>query len=198
MATGQFGFMPVHNLGSGGCSNALTMRVGAGANNAFAIGDPVQINAGKVIPVTAATSANECVGVIVGLKTIVSADGNKPKPMTFNQPTRGPYLVSGADGYAMVIVNPDQLYIAQIDVSASIGLIGKNTNVSAGTPNALSGRSTYNLSGAQVSAAASYQFKIVGIAPTELLAGYGIDLAAGSGVLVKLNDPLFRSGASAA
>lgn len=185
------GFQPVSTLGGGQTFTQL-VRVNAGANNAFFIGDPVYLVSGKLTPVTA--SAGNYVGVIHAVYGL-SGDGNKPKPLTFNQPTRGPYLVTAQEGYAQVCFDSNQTYIAQLDVSASAGLIGKTVNVSAGAPNTAAGISGYNLKGTTLSTSADNPFKIVGIAPTELVAGYGRDLPAGSAVLVKMNFNVFSQTA---
>ena len=186
------GFMPYRSLG-GGQTLLNLVPVNAGSNNEFFIGDPVYLTSGKLTPVTA--SAGNYVGVIHQLYSKSTTDGNKPKPLTFNQPGRGPYLVSAQEGYASVCFDPNQTYLAQIDVSASAGLIGKTINVSAGAPNKQAGISGYNLKGATLPTSADNPFKIVGLAPTELVNGYGRDFPAGAAVEVKLNFTVFSQTA---
>jgi len=160
-------------------------EVEAGANNAFFIGDPVVLTAaGKIIPVTAAASANFS-GVIAAVYGKIN-DYDPPRPLTFSHPTNGPYLTTGQSGFALVNVDPNQLYIAQLDVTASIGLIGATIGISAGTPNTAVGRSGYNLKGSTVGTDAERPFKIVGLAPSELITGRG-DKPAGCGIEVKPN-----------
>ena len=182
------GFVPYRSLGGGNTLLNL-QRVNAGANNAFFINDAVYETSGKLSTVTA--SAGNYVGVIHALYSLSSTDGNKPKPLTFNQPGSGPYLVTAQEGYAAVCYDPLQTYIAQIDVSASAGLVGKTINVSAGAPNTRAGISGMNLKGSTLSTSADNPFKIVGLAPTELVNGYGRDFPAGSAVEVKLNFTVF-------
>lgn len=185
------GFQPVSTLGGGQTFTQL-VRVNAGANNEFFIGDPVYLTSGKLSPVTA--SSSNYVGIIHAVYGL-STDGNKPKPLTFNQPSRGPYLTSAQEGYALVCFDSNQTYIVQIDVSASAGLIGKTINVSAGAPNKAAGISGYNLKGSTLGVSADNPFKIVGLAPTELVNGYGRDLPAGGAVLVKMNSTVFSQTA---
>lgn len=189
MATPRNGFVASRHL-SGGRASLKTYPVKADANNAFAIGDPVVLRSdGTVAPVTAAVSAN-FLGVIQGLYRTNSA--NERIELTFNQPSTGNYLVTGQAGFAQVNVDPDQLYIVQLDVTASVGLVGNTVHVSAAAP-ASTGISRYSLAGTTLGTDAERPFKIIGIAPTELINKLGGDFAPGSGVEVKLNGGSFRS-----
>lgn len=176
---------------TGGNTVLQTVRVNAGANNAFFMGDLVCLSSGKVTQATA--SSTNYFGIVHAVMKL-SSDGNKPAPLTFNQPTRGPYLATAQEGYALVCTDPFATYIAQIDVSASAGLVGKTINVSAGAPNTAAGISGYNLKGSTIGVSADNPFKIVGLAPTELLSGYS-DKAAGSAVTVKMNFNVFSQTA---
>lgn len=154
-----------------------------GASNTYYPGDPVALAAGKVIPCTAATSS-----AVLG---VISAIGKKGpngefSPVTFNQPNKGTYLAANETGVALVNTDPNQLYIARIDTSASAGLAAKTVRGSAGTANTRAGISGWSLGGSTLGTTAGYMFKIIGLAPTELITGYN-DKASGSFVEVKLN-----------
>lgn len=168
-------------------------EVEAGATSAYFINDPVSLNSlGKLILVTACVNSNYA-GVIESLYSKVN-DIDPPRPLTFNQPTRGPYLTTGQSGFAYVNVNPRQIYIAQLDVTASTGLIGQTCHVSAGPPNTAAGISGFNLRGTSLSTSADNAFKIVGLAPNELNSGRG-DKAAGSGVMVIFTSTIWSQAA---
>jgi hypothetical protein len=182
MATPRNGFIRSRSLGT----NTVLRRfpVFVDAKMAYFPGDPVELRStGEVALVTASSSGN-FIGVIdsVGIQ---GANGEFA-PLTFNQPTRGPFLATSQTGLALVNTDPNQLYIAQLDVTASVGLVGSNIAVSAGVPNTQAGVSGYNLAGASLGKSDGAPFRIVGIAPTELINGYG-DKPAGCGVEVKPN-----------
>lgn len=152
---------------------------------------------GNVINVTAST-VSPCIGVIYDLLLAPNNDLDPPRPLTFNQPTRGPYLTSGQTGFALVNTDPDQLYVIQFDSTASAGLIGKNVNVSAaagGAGNTLTGISSQNARAAFVAVASERQLQIVDyLAPNEKVTGRG-EKAVGSGIVVRLNGSQLAGGA---
>lgn len=188
MATPKNGFVPCRSL-TGTRPLTKTFKVKADANNAFGIGDPVFYNNdGTVSPVTAAVSGNFA-GVITAVYKTNSA--NEKIALTFNQPSTGPYLVTGQAGFADVIIDSNKTFVAQIDVSASAGLIGNTVHVSAGAPNNATGISTYSLKGSTLGTDAERPFKIIGIAPAEQITGKWSDKPANSGVEVKLVSTVF-------
>lgn len=194
MAIARRGFMPVKSLG-GKKTVLLQLEVEATANTAYFVNDPVALKAGTgkvVAPIGASTSA-DMAGVIVGLFAKVN-NVDPPRPLTFNQPTGGCYLTTGQSGYALVNVDAEQLYMVQIDTSASVGLIGKTASASAGTGNTRTGISGYCLKGSTVGTAADRPFKIVGLGSNELLTGYATDKGTNAAVLVKMNTNIFSPG----
>ena len=187
MAYGQRGLTASRSL-SGGDPVLITLPVFIDAKMAYFIGDPVELRAGGWAALVTAAVETAPLGVVQSVYGI-DADGN-PKPLTFNQPNNGVYLSTGVTGFVKVNVTPSQLYVCQIDVSASAGLVGKTVHVSAGAPNTRAGISGYNLAGATIGVSSNKPFQIVGIAPNELIAGRG-DKAAGSAVEVRCNGTIF-------
>ena len=181
----------------GGKSDYLrTYPVLVNSNQAYYKNALVGLDAlGNVINVTAST-VSPVLGVIQDLLLAPQNDLDPGRPLTFNQPTRGPYLVSGQTGFAIVNTDPDQIYVVQYDSTASAGLIGKNINVSAaagGSGNTLTGVSNQNVRASSVAAASERQLQIIGIAPNELVTGRG-EKAPGAGILVKLNGGALNYG----
>jgi len=163
-----------------------TYKVLATANNAYYPGDPVRLNGNGELSLVSASSA-DMIGVIAAVYSNV---GGEKRPLTFSQPNNGPYLTSGAAGFAEVIIDRNATFRAQIDVTASVGLIGSNINVSAGAPNTRAGISGYNLKGASIGTSANRVFKIVEISPFETSqTGRTADVASGGGVLVRMTNP---------
>lgn len=158
-----------------------------GAGLTYAKGDLVRLASGKAIPATAQSSTS-FLGVVEAVGK-VDANGEF-KPLTFNQPDRGPYLQANETGVALVNIAVGQLYIGTVDVSASAGLIGQGVGVSAGTANTAAGISGMSLKGSTLGAVTTQPFKVVGIAATDLLNGRG-DKASGSALEIKPNSTLF-------
>lgn len=193
MAYSRKGFWPVQNLTG---KNAILQqyRVSAAADKAYFIGDPVRIKSnGRVTNFATSTSSGgaDLLGVVQGVFKDPGNNTDPLKPLTFNQPTNGNFLTTSTEGWVTVNVDKDQVYVAQIDVSISAGLIGSTVKVSAGAPNTKVGRSGYTLGGATIGTTSDGQFKIVGIYDNDLT-GRG-DKASGNAVKVILNGSLFTT-----
>lgn len=170
-----------------------TLPVVATANNAYYIGDPVKMEqaggSGKVERVTASSAT--LAGIVIGAYKNV---GGQKRPLTFSQPTNGPFLTSGQAGFVEVVSDPRAIFISAIDTSASAGLIGKYVTVTAGAPNQATGLSGFGIKAASATAAntSSRQFQVIGVSDFEIAQyGRGIDVPADGGVLVKLANPFF-------
>lgn len=162
-----------------------TYPVVAGSDT-FAIGDVVTFSSGQVAKLALTDSPTAPVGVIVGLK---DANG---RPLTFNQPTRGNYLVAGQAGFAEVIIDPEASYLVRFTGTVNQALVGTNVRANdAGvqTNTGVSGMSVRALSGA---AAATNPFKVLAISEQVVAGGTGTDRY----VEVRLNNSLFRAGTS--
>jgi len=158
------GFVPCRAT-TGGETRLKTFRVSAGDNIAYFIGDAVTLGStGRLSPLR--TSAEIVTGVIVGLERL---SNGKPAPLTFNQPTRGPYLATAQEGFAKIIIGHDQTYVVQIDKNITEADFGAGARVSAGAPNTANGLSGQSLQGAVTTSAADAHFQIIGFAPIEML-----------------------------
>lgn len=188
MTTPRMGFVGSRHL-TGGRTLTKRFKVKADTNNAFGINDPVFLNSdGTVSPVTAAVSGNFA-GIIQSLYRTNTA--NEAIPLTFNQPSTGQYLVTAQAGFVDVIIDANQLFVASLDVSASAGLIGSTVHVTAAPPDSATGVSRYGLKGSTIGTDAERPFKIVGLAPSEIISGRWGDKPANTGVEVKLNSTAF-------
>lgn len=188
MSFPQVGFRPVKSL-VGTKPTLQEFPVFVNTNHAYFAGDLVYLRSdGAVAVATAAVSAN-FLGVI---QACFKSVNGRAAPLTFSQPNAGPYLTSGTAGFVLVNVDPNQLYEASIDVSASAGLVGNTVHVSGSQlGNTRTGISKMSLAGATLGTDAERPFKIVGIAADEKALSTG-DLPAGSGVLVKINNGIFN------
>lgn len=185
------GFVGCRSL-DGGQPVCVTKEVTASAGTTYFIGDPVVLKTTGLVDTASAASTN-IFGVVQGVFKKNSA--GQPAPLTFNLPSTGNYLAAGQAGFVSVITNPQQTFLALIDVTASAALIGANAFVSAGTPVTAAGRSGYSLKKATTTSADGH-FQIVGLAPTDLVGGYASEYgdANGKGVVeVKINNAAFGS-----
>jgi hypothetical protein len=177
------GFQPARPVAS---EKVYTYPVVAGSST-FAIGDVVAFTGGAVDKLALTDSPTAlAVGVIVGLK---DANG---RPLTFNQPTRGGYLIAGQAGFAEVVVDSEASYMVRFTGTVNQALVGTNVRANdAGVTvsNGLSGMSVRALSGG---AAATNPFKVLSISDQVVAGGVGTDRY----VEVRLNNSLFRAGTS--
>lgn len=159
------GFVACRKLG-GGEAIQKTYAVSASSNEAYFIGDAVTLGStGRVKPLKNATSTAP-LGVITSL---MGSSGGKPIPLRFSQPTNGPFLTSGAAGFAVVNVDLNQTYVASIDANVTDAAFGVGAKVSAGAPNTANGLSGQTISGT-LTTSADAQFQVIGFAPVEELA----------------------------
>jgi hypothetical protein len=173
----------------GGSPVTKIFQVVVSADLAYAIGMPVTLSSGKVRPVAVSSSVD--VGVIAALYKEVNG---RPAPLTFNMPAVGPYLASGVTGFAQVYVNPNQLFVAEIDCSASVAMIGQTVRVSgAQAINALTGKSNVTLGKSSLGSAPDAHFTIVGISPADRALYTNIqDTGTPGNVEVKVTQPMFK------
>lgn len=181
------GFIAVNSM-TGKRPVLRMMKCKVDATQAYFPGDPVILGTnGQVAIATAAVSGLSFVGVIDSLYLDPGNDMDALKALTFNQPNAGPYLATGQTGWALVNVDPEQLYTVQLDVTASIGLIGQSCAVSAGTGNVRAGISGFNLKGSTLGTEVDDFAQIVDISPFEkAIYGRG-DVPSGGAVVVRLN-----------
>lgn len=164
MSYNQRGFVACRKLG-GGEAIQKTFAVSASSNEAYFIGDAVTLGAtGKVKPLKAATTTAP-LGVITNL---MGSSGGKPIPLRFSLPTNGPFLTSGAAGFAMVNIDTQQTYVAEFGGNVTEAIFGAVAKVSAGAPNTQTGLSGQSL-GSTVSTSSDAQFQVIGFAPVEML-----------------------------
>lgn len=177
-STANVGFRACRKLG-GGEAIQKTFAVSASNNEAYFIGDAVTLGAsGRVKPLKNATTTAP-LGVITSL---MKSSGGKPMPITFSQPTTGPFLTSGVAGFAIVNVDLNQTYVAGIDANVTEASFGIGARVSAGAPRTTNGISGQSLS-ATLSTSADTQFQIIGFAPVEMV---GTRTSAASPVFVEV------------
>lgn len=186
------GFKAIQGLIGNSDQNLKQFEVSAASDKAYFPGGVVRLKSnGKVTHLAASASAQTALGVVTGVYS--KSDDGKPQALTFNQPTGGTYLSTAQTGFVLVNLNPNQEYLASLDVSASAGLVGQTVDVSGiGTGNTRVGYSTESLAGATLGTGSDGVMMITGI--FDDLSGNS-DKPAPSAVKVKLNGTVF-SGTS--
>lgn len=166
MANAPFGLVPVRNMAAGGDLPTRMYRVTASGNTqGVFIGDPVRFNPNGlgIVRLSANAAANtRCLGVVAQM-----VDDNG-RPLTFNQPTRGPFLPAGTSGWAAVYDSQQITFICQADGSAAETLIGQYVSLTATSNggNTAAGTSIIQLRVASADTSAK-TFQVLGVAPTE-------------------------------
>lgn len=173
------GFVPARHFGSQ--SNPRTKRYTVPANNGqMFIGDPLSLIGGVA---TAYTTANG--GYFLGVAArFYDTNG---KPFTHTQPTRGPFMPANTGGFVDVYDDPQQLYEIESQVSAGVAFPGSLAIVVVTAGVTATGISGFKI-GSVVTSATDANFRIVGLAGTELdqLGG------AGNNIVVAVTRHVYR------
>jgi hypothetical protein len=149
------GFQATRNYSNDACR---TYPVTLSTDQPLGINAAVAMANGTVVPVTAGQNpALAGLGVVVGL-----LDSNK-KPLTFSQPTRGPYLTSAQTGFAIVLTDPNMTYRVRYEGSAGNDMVGNLVQVSGANGVTVKTGITTQTIKANVSADNSALFRVVGL-----------------------------------
>lgn len=166
MSNAPFGLSPVRNAGAGSDLPTRMYRVTATGNTqGLFIGDPVRFNPNGlgIARISGNAAANtRCLGVVAQM-----FDDNG-RPLTFSQPTRGPFLPASTSGWAAVYDSSQITFICQIDGSAAETLIGQYVSLTAATNggNTAAGTSIIQLRAGSADTSIK-TFQVVGVSPTE-------------------------------
>ena len=114
-------------------------------------------------------TCNTTVAQRLPLGVVAYCLGADRRPLTFNQPTRGPYIQTSTDGYVGVYIDPTIIYNVQVDGTVSRANVGSYIGVTAGFGNTAAGYSTIQVQSSAVAVTAIGHFlQIIGLSPDEL------------------------------
>ena len=164
------GLIASRTLDGGRNFHIIDYRVSANNNSVIMRGDLVVLDGGgdvqKVRSLSTAVSPAP-IGVVAYCL------GAERRPLTFNQPTRGPYIQTSTDGYVGIYVDPDIIYNVQCDGTASRANVGQYIGVTAGIGNTAAGYSNTQVRFADVTATAvGHYLQVIGLSPDELADSY--------------------------
>lgn len=166
MANAPFGFAPVRNMAAGGDLPTRMYRVTATGNTqGLFIGDPVRFNPNGVG--IARVSGNAAANTRI-LGVVAQMFDDNGRPLTFNQPNRGPFLPSSTSGWAAVYDSQQITFICQVDGSAAETLVGQYVSLTAATNggNTAAGTSILQIRAGSGDTSVK-MFQVLGISPTE-------------------------------
>lgn len=160
------GLIASRTLGGGRNFHILDYRVSANNLRSIMRGDLVELDAqGDVQKIQALTT----VAARAPLGVVAYCLGVDRRPLTFNQPTRGPFIPTSTDGYVGVYVDPGIIYNVQCDGTASRATIGQYIGITAGAGNTAAGYSTTQVRFADaVVTAVGHYLQVIGLSPDEL------------------------------
>ena len=174
MAVKPRGFVPLRSLGGPVSFTTRRYRVSSGNTTSIFPGDAVRLLAdGQVRRVRTSAATVAELGVLGVVRNVLNSNG---RPLTFSQPTNGPFLNASTAGYVDVYDDPDIVYQVNGTTSASAAYMGRFCRVTAATYNSAAGISGLRIETADVtSSAVGHQFQIIGIAPSERIGSLTVD-----------------------
>jgi hypothetical protein len=159
------GLRPARHLGGGQIRTQLMQITASGNAAGIFVGDVVALNGGGLGIIKVSGDNNVATTLPVGVVTNLYDENNRP--LTFSQPTRGPFLPGSTAGFADVVTDPMVTFVVQADASSSPDDIGKYAWVSAPVGGfTAAGTSNMQLQIASVDTSIK-PLKIIGISPIE-------------------------------
>lgn len=164
------GLIASRTLGGGRNFHVIDYRVSGNNISPIFRGDLVTFDSnGDVQRIT----CNTTVAQRVPIGVVAYCLGADRRPLTFNQPTRGPYITTSTDGYVGVYIDPTIIYNVQCDGTVSRANVTSYIGVTAGVGNTAAGYSTIQVQSSTVAVTAVGHFlQIVGLSPDELADSY--------------------------
>lgn len=143
------GFHPAFNIGVGdGVFQTHMYKVSADNASALFPGHIVSYNAAGGVESYQTADASTAATQRGALGVVAAVLDTNGKPLTFSQPTKGPYLDASTGGYVMVYDHPDAVFIANCSASASREMFPKFCPISFGANNSAAGISGWGVDAA--------------------------------------------------
>ena len=165
MTDGPYGLEAIRNS-SGGQLRTRVYRVTATGNtHGIFINDPVRFNPNGLGVVRVSANAIATTRMLGSVQEMFDDNG---RPLTFSQPTRGPFLPAGTSGWAAVHDSDTTTFIIQADASAAETLVGKYVTLTAVSQAGNTATGVSLIQAAVGTADTSVKMlQVVGISPTE-------------------------------
>lgn len=183
MATQRNGFVPVIRPAEQYIEN---LPVSLNSNQTLSTGDAVSIVNGLIVPCTAGQDPG-----LPGYGVVLAVYTTANRPLTQYQYKS---LVSGSQGRADVMYDPNAEFVVRCETSVGQSVIGKNVIIDQSAPNLVLGRSGMDIS-LPASASVNDLFKVVRISEFEELSGKesGFSQTTGCGLVVRWNRHVLKA-----
>ena len=167
MTDAPYGLRPIRNMAGGNAGQrARVYRVTATGNtHGIFVGDPIKFNA-LGLGISRQSSNAVPTQRMLGVATEMWDENGRP--LTFSQPTRGPFLPAGVAGWAAVVDSQMVTFICQADASAAETMVGQYVSLTAVTQggNTASGQSIIQIKASSADTSVKF-LQVIGISPTE-------------------------------
>jgi hypothetical protein len=186
-STQAYGFVPVDTMGQCYYGRLRQYAHDSGDNTALYVGDPVVLaGSGDVdgyqtvvrATVGTAVTTDLITGVVVGLVPTEAIPANK--------------FGAASTSYRLLVADdPDQVFMVKADAAVAVTNLGATCQIVAGSGNAYTGLSGFQLDASELAATATDQLLVVGFPsgrPDNEINATGVD------VLVKINMHSYRPG----
>ena len=165
MSDAPFGFQAIRNREGGQLRTKVYRVTATGNTHGIFVGDPVNFNGSGlgIVRLSSNVAATaRCLGAVSELYD------DSGRPLTFSQPSRGPYLPAATAGWAAVYDAQSTSFIVQADASAAETLVGQYVTMTAVSQ---AGNTAAGTSKIQIKVSSGdtsvKTFQVIGIAPTE-------------------------------
>lgn len=159
------GLTPSRRVGGAPYNGALNEYPIANSYNVvLAKGDPVKLSAGVVVRAESSLGAHPLLGVFMGCQYIDPATGQLVNSAYFPAGTSSAGVINGfAQPLALVVDDPDMVYIVPATTTVTLGQIGARYRLSVSDGNARTGQSNVVLDAAlTVDASSGAHVRVVG------------------------------------
>lgn len=165
MTDAPFGLQAIRNIAGGQLRTRVYRVTATGNTHGIFINDPVLFNPNGLG--IARLSAN-AIATTRCLGAVAEVFNDSGRPLTFSQPTNGPFLPASTAGWAAVHDSQMTTFIVQCDASAAETLVGKYVTLTAVSQagNTAAGVSLISVKAASADTSVK-TFQVIGMSPTE-------------------------------
>lgn len=165
MSDAPFGLAAIRNRDGGALRTKLYRVTATGNTHGIFIGDPVGLNGSGLGIVRVSSNAIATTKILGAVSEVFDENG---RPLTFSQPTRGPFLPASTAGWAAVYDSQATSFIIQADASCAETIVGQYVSLTAVSQAGNTAAGTSKIQARVASADTSVKMlQVIGIAPNE-------------------------------
>jgi hypothetical protein len=165
MSDAPFGLSAIRNRDGGALRTKLYRVTATGNTHGIFINDPVGFNGSGLGIVRVSANAAATARILGAVAELFDENG---RPLTFGQPTRGPFLPASTAGWAAVFDAQGTSFIIQADASCGESVVGQYVSLTAASQAGNTAAGTSKIQAKVSSADTSIKMlQVIGIAPNE-------------------------------